>query len=181
MSTVFFIFSLVLSLTFQPGLFAADPKGNGSNQISRACEHSPHKEFCLSVFQADPASTNADIKGLATIALKLAVKNTTEISVRVKSLLSDGTLEPGVQEDIYDCNKQYLDAVAQIDHAVVGFNMNDYQNVETWMKTAATQILTCQNKVKDMKSGVALELSKKSHAAHQLINTALGVVHAVAH
>uniref|UniRef100_A0A5B7A1K6 Putative pectinesterase inhibitor n=1 Tax=Davidia involucrata TaxID=16924 RepID=A0A5B7A1K6_DAVIN len=183
MSSFFLLLPFALCLTFQPHLIVAKQQqqqqqsNNGtSSLIARACENSSHKDFCVSVLESFPK--NADPKGLVFTALRVAAKNATETWIHIKQYLSEKSYDPAVEQGLMDCEERYVDAVQQIDNAVIDLSVKAYQNIDKWVKAAITDIDTCEGEVQGQ-ADKASEVSHNNHTLRLLLNAALGVFHAL--
>uniref|UniRef100_A0A5B7AQW7 Putative invertase/pectin methylesterase inhibitor family protein n=1 Tax=Davidia involucrata TaxID=16924 RepID=A0A5B7AQW7_DAVIN len=191
MSSIIFLLPFVLFLTFQPHLVVA--RGQQSNAtatatatasslITQVCKGLTHKDFCVSVLEASPDSQKADLKGLLFIALKLAAKNATDTSTHIKQYLNDNSEEePAEEQGLNDCSESYIDAVDQIDDAVVALSVNAYPDIDKWVKAAITDVDACEGLVQGQTTGQALEVSHNNHTLRLLLNVALGILHALSH
>ncbi|KAK3000979.1 hypothetical protein RJ639_022306 [Escallonia herrerae] len=182
MSSFIFLSSLTLFLTLQPCLISASPKlvtqNNTPDLVSKACERSAHKEFCIRVLNSYPPSEQTSLKELATIALKVTSKGATATSKFIEQLAnktsSNSKLEPSLQQSLTKCNKAYQDAVEWIDGALIALVSRVDDGVERYLKNAIALIDTCNASVK-AQTGKALEVSHKNRNVRQLCNNALNV------
>ncbi|XP_073014160.1 putative invertase inhibitor [Typha latifolia] len=107
-----------------------------------------HRELCVEALSADPAAKNAsDVHGLAVAALKLATKNATDTSEYVEKLhdkKAGGGGEPGLEQCLEDCEKDYVDAVEQLDSAAAALDDENYEDTATFLTAAMTDVKSCQ-------------------------------------
>ncbi|KAB1222955.1 putative invertase inhibitor [Morella rubra] len=166
-----FFFLLSLSLSLLPSQTVAGT--NSSNLIEHACEHSIHKDLCISSIGSDPSSKQADLRGLASIAVTLAYKNATNILDRLHGLVNNQTdLEPTVEQGLDDCADHYLDAAEQLENSLAALSAKAYPDVSTWVKVAVADADSCEAAFQGQK----FEISHKSRVFRQLANNALAIV-----
>lgn len=145
---------------------------SATNLIKMVCEHSAHKQFCISSLESDPNSQTSDITGLAVIALKLASSSAANTTAQIKKLLSDPNLDPFVEQCLSDCSEHYLDAVDQIDDSLAALSVNAYHDIDTWVNAAIADAVSCEEGFKDQ-PGHPLVLTHNNKALRQLCNNAL--------
>ncbi|KAA8543078.1 hypothetical protein F0562_021427 [Nyssa sinensis] len=178
MSSIIFLLPFVLCLTFHSHSIVAQQSNGTSTLIARACQHSTHKDFCISVLQSAPNAQNTDPKALLFSALKIVAENATNTSTQITQYLNDKAFDPEVEQGLTDCSEHYVDAVEQLDTAVFGLSSNAYQDIDKWLKAAIVDIDNCEGGLQGQ-TGKALEVSHNNHTLRLLLNVALGVFHAL--
>ncbi|KAK3005080.1 hypothetical protein RJ639_016388 [Escallonia herrerae] len=182
MSSFIFLSSLTLFLTLQPCLILASPKLVTQNYtpglVSKACERSAHKEFCVRVLNSYPPSKQTSLRELATIALKVTSNGATATSEFIEQLAnktsSNSKLEPSLQQSLTKCIKAYQDAIGWIDNSIIALISTVDYGVDRYLKNAIALIDTCNASVK-AQTGKALEVSHKNRNVRQLCSNALSV------
>ncbi|KAK9282502.1 hypothetical protein L1049_005421 [Liquidambar formosana] len=166
-----FLLPLTVFLSLLPHLLAVD-QTNSTNLIAKACENSSHKEFCVASLESSPDSQNADLPGLAFIALKLASSNATDTATHISKVLGAGNLEPLFEQALTDCSEHYLDAIEQIDDSLAALTAKAYKDVESWVDVALSDAQACEEGFKGQ-DGDALALTRRNRVFRQLCNNAL--------
>ncbi|KAL7226861.1 hypothetical protein ACSBR1_021850 [Camellia fascicularis] len=181
MSIFIFLLPLTLCLSLRLHLVVADLStiNNVNNLIEKACSNSAHKDFCLSVLNFNNETQNADLKGLAFIALKAAEKNATDTSVRIKLWLGDENVQPSVGDGLSDCDKEYLDAIDQIEDSINALVSNALDDVKSWVEDALADIDTCEKSIQGQ-PGYSLELARENQVLRKLCYIALDIVQVLA-
>ncbi|XP_022155314.1 pectinesterase inhibitor-like [Momordica charantia] len=114
--------------------------------IEQTCSQTQHPGLCLSSLKSDPNSFPADKTGLALVALRLVSSNASDISEGIKVMLNDTRLadQPGVQQGLYDCLDEYLDASQQLDDSIAALLVKAYGDVDKWVNAAVAAVRTCE-------------------------------------
>ncbi|XP_030543715.1 cell wall / vacuolar inhibitor of fructosidase 2 [Rhodamnia argentea] len=97
-------FFLLLAVAFAP------PTKPDASLIQKACRITKYYDLCLSSLKSDPSSSRADPKGLASIALAVALANATSTSSFLSSLVvgSGGAAgDPALSRLLRDCADKY--------------------------------------------------------------------------
>uniref|UniRef100_A0A2N9IB23 Pectinesterase inhibitor domain-containing protein n=1 Tax=Fagus sylvatica TaxID=28930 RepID=A0A2N9IB23_FAGSY len=132
-----------------------------------------HKELCISSLKSDPASQQADLEGLAIIAIKLAYENATAIADNILVLSNSNTdTEPSEEQGLDQCMDNYLDAVDQLENAIYAFSKNAYKDVHTWVKAAVADADSCEAAFEGRKS----EITHKNKIFRQFVNNTLAIL-----
>ncbi|GMY16959.1 putative invertase inhibitor [Fagus crenata] len=171
--TTFFFLS-TLCLSFVPHQIVAANQPHSTNLIEHACQDTNHhKELCISSLKSDPASQQADLEGLAIIAIKLAYENATAIADNILVLSNNNTdTEPSEEQGLDQCMDNYLDAVDQLENAIYAFSKNAYKDVHTWVKAAVADADSCEAAFEGRKS----EITRKNKIFRQLVNNTLAIL-----
>ncbi|XP_038906317.1 cell wall / vacuolar inhibitor of fructosidase 2-like [Benincasa hispida] len=139
------LFVLCLSMVAQR-LDAASPAEDGLSMIDHMCAQTNYKDLCVISLTSDPNSFPADKMGLALVALRFASSNASDISESIKVMLNDTSLnKPSVQQGLFDCLDEYLDASQQLDDAIAAILVKAYGDVEKWVDAAIASVRTCEN------------------------------------
>ena len=116
----------------------------GEDLIEKACHFTPHADMCQASLQMDPNSGQADMEGLAVIALKVALANATDNSKHISQMLNNSTLDPFIEQCLSDCVEQYWDSIDQIEDALAAIAGKDYHDVNDWVNAAIANSETCE-------------------------------------
>ncbi|KAF6176724.1 hypothetical protein GIB67_031535 [Kingdonia uniflora] len=112
--------------------------------ITGTCEHALYKDLCVTSLKSDPLSESADLKGLASIALSLATKHTTNMAYHIAELLND-TTDPFIQQSLTDCSESYMDAIDQLEDSAAALDTGAYNDVNMWVSAAMTDAHSCDD------------------------------------
>lgn len=173
--TAFILLCALLLVDFVPHQVAAEKPSKSTNLIEHACNRSLHKDLCVNTLNSQPTSKDADLKGLASIAVALAYKNATKILDGLHSLGNNitGADQPAsILQGVEECKDYYLDASEQLENTIAALSQKAYNDVNTWLKVAVTDADSCDAAFQGQKS----EMSHKNRVFRQLVNNALTVV-----
>ncbi|KAK7259305.1 hypothetical protein RIF29_24909 [Crotalaria pallida] len=154
---------------------AAQDLNKGKNLINNICQQSPTKDLCIQVLSSDSRSTNADLKDLAIIALRVAAANASSILTDAKRLIDDDNLDPDVQQGLSDCKETILDAGSQLEDSIASLLEDDDTGAQKWLQAALAAITTCDDSI----PGSDDVLSVKSVKFRQLCNIAILITKAL--
>lgn len=177
--TSFFLFSTLFCLSLFPQYIVSTVNQNnatGANLIATACQHSGQRDLCITSLESDPNTHDADLTGLALIALRLASSNASDISEFAKVLFKDSTLEPSVQDGAGECLDHYLDAAEQLDDSIAALLAKAYKDVDVWVKVAIGDADQCDTALKGKES----TMGPKNEVFRQLCNNALAITKVLA-
>ncbi|KAM7276746.1 hypothetical protein ACFE04_018612 [Oxalis oulophora] len=153
------LFCLCISL---PLITLAD-EPTGEQLVLKLCSLTNNTQLCLSSFDTVQFDIqNANATGITLFSLKLASKNASAISMLIKTVLIDQTLEPSIQQALEDCSDYYVDAVDLINDAVVALLANAYRDVQTWVLAAVIDVNVCQDALKNYNGAMEKDLSNKT-------------------
>ncbi|KAG2693394.1 hypothetical protein I3843_08G090700 [Carya illinoinensis] len=170
-----FFLLCALIFAFGPDQIAADMdlSANTTDLIERACNRSIHKDFCVNTLKSHSKSKDADLSGLASIAVTLAYQNATNILDELHSLgNNDTSAEPSIQQGVEECKDYYLDAAEQLENSLSALSQKAYHDMNTWLKVAVTDADSCEAAFQGQKS----KMSHKNRLFRMLANNALTVV-----
>ncbi|CAH2033436.1 unnamed protein product [Thlaspi arvense] len=145
-----------------------------SGMITDLCKHTDDPKLCLSSIQARPesgefAATNNQIE---IIAISAASSNASATSAYIKEKLSREDLEPATEDTLEDCQKNYQDAVEQLDDSISAMLANAHADVDVWLHAAISAIESCGNAL-ESRAGNDAELSRKNEVFLKLCKNAL--------
>ncbi|KAH7517043.1 putative invertase inhibitor [Ziziphus jujuba] len=171
-----FLSSLCFLSCSSQSVFANESNATGTNLIETACQHAGQRDLCVTTLEADPNTHDADMLGLALIALRLASSNASDISEHAKLLFKDTTLEPTIQDGYGECLDHYLDAAEQLDDSIAALLTKAYKDVEVWVKVAISDADQCESALK----GKEPAMVEKNQIFRQLCNNVLAIVKVLA-
>lgn len=152
------------------------------NLIPKACGNSTQKALCVSIFNAEPTAKNADLQGLAFIALKAAANTAANTSMQIHSLLIKGCPDqPQLEDGLASCSDSYLDVVDQIEDSMDALVAKNIKNANTWMRAAFADVSTCDGSLQGQSAPVAKDLLKKNRVVQGLCKNAVEVVRVLNH
>ncbi|KGN52826.1 cell wall / vacuolar inhibitor of fructosidase 2 [Cucumis sativus] len=140
---------LVLCLCMAPQRLdaAGAAQEEGLGMIQKMCAQTNYKDLCITSLTSDPNSFPADKMGLALVALRLASSNASDISESIKVMLNETSQnnEPTVQQALFDCLDEYLEASQQLDDSIAAIIAKAYGDVQEWVRVAVTNVRTCES------------------------------------
>ncbi|CAJ1876995.1 unnamed protein product [Sphenostylis stenocarpa] len=153
---------------------AAQENLKGKDLINKVCKKSPTKNLCIQVLSSDPlTSPDADLRGLAVIALRVAAKNASSILTEAKTLINDDHLDPDVQQGLADCKVNILDAESQLEDTIAALLVDFHDSdIQAWLTAALAAIDTCDASI----PGDDDILSVQSAVFRKLCNIAISVI-----
>ncbi|KAJ0249975.1 Plant invertase/pectin methylesterase inhibitor superfamily protein [Hirschfeldia incana] len=162
---LFFVFIFILS---------SIAESDDSNLITELCKHCDDPKLCLSSIQDRPesgefAATNNQIE---IIAISAASANASSTSAYIKEMLSRENLEPAIEATLEDCQKNYQDAVEQLDDSISAMLANAHADIDVWMHAAISAIESCSDDLKS-RAGNAVELFQRNEIFLKLCKNAL--------
>ena len=168
----FFLLAILCMISVVPRQIVADV-------VEGACQLSKDTDFCVSSLRSDPASQHADLRGLASIAIKLARKNATGLMDQIAVLANNETAnaDPAAQQGLFDCSDNYLDAAEQLENSLGALSENSAHDVDVgnWVKAAVADAKSCEDALQGLKTEVAhqnrvfIALAKNAYAIIQVL------------
>ncbi|MCL7030227.1 hypothetical protein MKW94_008579 [Papaver nudicaule] len=183
MSSVLLIF-LALSFTHQVFAATLHPAASPRNAptttdlISKTCGATKYKDLCIKTLSADEDSVEADLAGLASIAIKVAMQNGSDTYNYVQQLQKKAEYQPFTQQCLSDCTEHYMDAVDQLEDSLAAIDAQGFNDVSTWVEAAMTDADSCEEGFKDG-SGPSL-LTDRNTVFNQLCSNALAIANMLA-
>lgn len=156
-------------------LLLSSNAGNAdSGLISNLCKHSDDPKLCLASIQDSPESGNfaATNNEIEIIAISVASANASATSTYIKEKLSLEDLEPAMEVTLEDCQKNYQDAVEQLDDSVSAMLANAHTDVDVWLRAAISAIESCDSDLVS-RAGNDAELSQRNKVFLKLCKNAL--------
>ncbi|KAF5732638.1 invertase/pectin methylesterase inhibitor family protein [Tripterygium wilfordii] len=171
MKAIFFLLSLALCLTLLPQPTIA--KNHINHLIAKICRQSGNCTFSL---KSNPVEgQRADLVSVTLIAIRLASDNAVETSSHIKSLLNNtADMDPSIEQGLFDCSDQYLDAIEQLNNSMAALVENDYKDLYVWISTAMSDAESCEDGFKDVKDHPSV-LTDRNNQFSQLCKDALTV------
>ncbi|OVA02619.1 Pectinesterase inhibitor domain [Macleaya cordata] len=181
-SVIFFLLALtfthqVFAINFHVG--APNLAPTGDDLIVKTCSHAVYKELCVSTLRDDPDSQEADLAGLASIAIKIAMTNGSEIFNHIGQLLKAANYAPFTQQCLSDCSENYMDAVDQLEDSLAAIDAKGFNDVSTWVQAAMTDAESCEDGFKEEVGHQSL-LTDRNAVFNQLCSNALALTNLLA-
>jgi pectinesterase inhibitor-like protein len=154
----------------------AEPKG--SDLIAKTCERTLYKDLCKASLYSITNSNQADLHGLAGLALKLAARNATNISKDITNLLNKNS-DPVMQQCLSDCSENYIDAIDQIRDSLAALDSKGYNDANTWVTAAMSDADSCEQGFDDQGAQES-PLKANSTTFSQLCSNALAIINLLA-
>ncbi|XP_050231221.1 putative invertase inhibitor [Mercurialis annua] len=149
--------------------------------VNRTCKKCAEKSkfinygFCQTSLQVIPASHATNLRGIAVIAMELALENATTTVTRVKSLLGTEGFDPFSIGCLEKCLILYGDALVALVDGVADFLTGHYGNAKLRMRTVLEETIKCENSFKE-KKGVVSPLSVENFNFLHLSDIALCIM-----
>ncbi|CAA7015441.1 unnamed protein product [Microthlaspi erraticum] len=162
-------------LLFLSIILLSSVAGNAdSNLISELCKHCEDPQLCLSSIEARPESGEfaGTTNQIEIIAISAASTNASATSTYIKAQLSREDLEPATEVTLEDCQKNYQDAVENLDDSVSAMLADAHADVDVWLKAAISAIESCENALESRAANDA-ELSQRNLVFQKLCKNAL--------
>ncbi|CAH8347195.1 unnamed protein product [Eruca vesicaria subsp. sativa] len=145
-----------------------------STLISDLCKHCDDPKLCLSTIESRPESGEfaGTTNQIEIIAISVASANASATSAYIKEKLSQEDLEPATEATFEDCQKNYQDAVEQLDDSISAMLANAHADVDVWLHAAISAIESCGDEL-ESRGGNDEELSKRNEVFLKLCKNAL--------
>ncbi|CAD5315661.1 unnamed protein product [Arabidopsis thaliana] len=145
-----------------------------SGMISDLCKHSDDPDLCLSSITSRPESGEfaGTSNQIEIIAISAASANASATSSYIKQKLSNEDLEPAIEDTLEDCQKNYQDAVEQLDDSISAMLADAHTDVDVWLSAAISAIESCGSAL-GSRAGNDAELSQRNEVFLKLCKNAL--------
>lgn len=145
-----------------------------SGLISDLCKHSDDPKLCLSSIKSRPESGEfaGTTNQIEIIAISAASANASATSSYLKEKLSREDLEPATEDTLEDCQKNYQDAVEQLDDSISAMLADAHADVDIWLRAAISAIESCGSAL-ESRAGSDAELSQRNAVFLKLCKNAL--------
>ncbi|KAL4195883.1 hypothetical protein AMTRI_Chr04g180540 [Amborella trichopoda] len=155
----------LLSLSILDPRIARDPfsskaASEPSKILKDVCNHTKYYDFCVDTIGSDPKSHSADLVGIVTIAIKLAVE-----SHYVQELWRNATGDPDLVQFLSLSN-------VQLNRAVEELESKDYATATDSMGRSVMIPKTCENRMREMHQQLTA-LSNMNHYTSKLLDVGL--------
>ncbi|KAF5729671.1 putative Plant invertase/pectin methylesterase inhibitor superfamily protein [Tripterygium wilfordii] len=130
--------------------------------------------FCSTSLEEIPVSHATDLRGLAIIAMELALENTTNTVSTIKSMLSNGNYSSVSSACLGDCFELYSDAVSTLVDAIEAFLIGNYGIANVRLSAVMTATSTCDEGFREMKE--VSPLAKHNYSLFQLCDIPLCII-----
>lgn len=155
-------------------IFSSIVESADSTLITELCKHCDDPKLCLSSIQDRPESGEfaATTNQIEIIAISAVSANASSTSTYIREMLSREDLEPALEATLEDCQKNYQDAVEQLDDSISAMLANAHADVDVWMHAAISAIESCSNDL-ESHAGNDVELSHRNKVFLKLCKNAL--------
>ncbi|KAL8206350.1 hypothetical protein R6Q57_009901 [Mikania cordata] len=185
-STCFFLLLFLCVATgarVHPVVHPAQPAAGPTSPdvITKACELSPEKPFCISVLKSQTNGGVNDLKQAALASVKAAsteaVATSELIKVARRREENKEVVEDGIEEEtLADCCMSYTSLVEKLAGAESAMSGGPGPNVSVDLKDALTTADTCEKSIAGgRKSPMVEEVAKKNDNVKKLCTNALSV------
>ncbi|XP_073118286.1 pectinesterase inhibitor 28-like [Elaeis guineensis] len=128
---------LTLSLSTQT------PTTDAPTLIQKTCNTTTYYNFCVSSLQSDPESPKADVRGLSTIAIHLAISNATNTS-SFTAALSHSAADPSLRAVLRECAAKYSNAGEALEWSLDALSTESYDYAFVHVSAAAEYPNVCR-------------------------------------
>ena len=148
-SSMLLSLSLVLllitsSFSLRPSLATLDRSFKAADdEIQDVCRYTQDPNYCATALKSHPQSPQADLPGLAKIAVDLAYKMALDANLYALAIVQNGT-SPELQRRYLLCSDLLLDARENIKEARDDLKSNDYIDVSSAALEATEEAQGCQ-------------------------------------
>lgn len=145
--------------------------------IEQACKNSADKTFCVNLLRSDHTSREADLQGLAFIAMKNVEAAATATSLSIKVSLDNPEIdtEPGVEDALADCSQHYLSLVELVEDSISAVVSNSRKDAKNFAGAVVDDLNACDASVRGI-GGAAAQVAERNKDLHKLIDNAASVV-----
>ncbi|CAI9782220.1 unnamed protein product [Fraxinus pennsylvanica] len=112
------------------------------NDLVHICLKTHDASECLNLFKSDPRSLNTDEKGLAGVAIDLALNKADATHTQYNQLYSDSR-DYELQEKYSSCSKNYNDAIRDLKEVKNELDNNRNKLIHVEINDALEEINTC--------------------------------------
>lgn len=145
-----------------------------SNLISDLCKHCDDPKLCLSSIHTrlESGEFAGTTNQIEIIAISAASTNASATSAYIKEKLSREDLEPATEVTLEDCQKNYQDAVENLEDSVSAMLAVAHVDVDVWLRAAISAVESCENALESRVANDA-ELSRQNVVFLKLCKNAL--------
>ncbi|OVA16684.1 Pectinesterase inhibitor domain [Macleaya cordata] len=122
-------------------------KADSNALVNQICLKTDNPSFCITVLNSNPGTASADLQGLATIAINLALNNATDTSNYISSLLVNST-DNEQKDQFTHCKDSYEFITDDLNTAGRSLGSHDYQEISVMAGAMADQVKYCESVVK---------------------------------
>ncbi|XP_008799039.2 pectinesterase inhibitor 28-like [Phoenix dactylifera] len=134
----------LLLLSLLPlSLSTQSPTTNAPNLIQRTCNSTTYYDLCVASLQSDPESPEADVRGLSTIVVHLAIFNATNTSSFAASLAPSAT-DPSLRAVLRACAAKYSNARQALQWSLDALSTESYDYAFVHVSAAAEYPNVCR-------------------------------------
>ncbi|KAL2494041.1 pectinesterase inhibitor-like [Forsythia ovata] len=115
--------------------------------LRHICSKTHNSSECLNQFKSDPRSLNTDEKGLAGVAVDLALNKANAVHTQYNQLYRDSK-DSKLQEKYIACSKNYNDAIRDLQLVKKFLDINRYKLIPVEINDALQEVASCRNAFK---------------------------------
>ncbi|KAL2494038.1 pectinesterase inhibitor-like [Forsythia ovata] len=112
------------------------------NDLIHICSKTQNASECLNQFKSDSRSLNTDEKGIAEVAVDLALNKANEVHNQYNQLYRD-TKDSKLQEKYIACSKNYNDAIRDLQLVKKLLDINRYKLIHVEINDALQEVINC--------------------------------------
>ena len=144
-----------------------------------AAKTDPYVDYklCVQTLKASPNSKDAEFKDLVVISINQSKANATEIGSEISELMKRRSEKWGQYSlnCLKSCLELYSEAVSDLEKALKGLKMEDYETAKTGVSAAMDAPVSCEDGYKE-KDGEVSPLSEINDGFFQLVAISLAFI-----
>lgn len=164
--------SLPIFLLHAVLLLSLLPIIESDNLIEKTCNKTPYYDLCVSSLQSSSQSSNADVKGLASIMGNVTLSNATNTLNYIHELINK-TTDPELERPLTYCAEVYSPVVNYIlPQAMEALENGHYGFAKYGISDAGDEAHACEKKT----SGLKLPLNERNKLTQNLCDVAVAII-----
>ncbi|KAG0490339.1 hypothetical protein HPP92_007202 [Vanilla planifolia] len=108
-------------------------------------------QLCLSIFNSVPSSHQADLEGLALIAIDVTTKKAKQVLGDIDNLSKHGPIDRATKQCLDTCKESYADAVDGLKESAVSIKSGHIDDARTLLSAAFDAGSTCEQGFEELK------------------------------
>lgn len=158
-------------------LFLETPSCVAESLIQETCKKASQVNYtlCITALESDPRSPTADLAGLGSISIQLALANATQTWSHIQEMLKSGRFDSYDKARLEDCLELYSEAISNLTESLKALKDKSYLDVNVQVSAAMTDSDTCEDGFKE-KAGRVSPSTEENYYLSQLGSIALAIV-----
>ncbi|XP_008803696.1 cell wall / vacuolar inhibitor of fructosidase 2-like [Phoenix dactylifera] len=144
--------------------------------IQKTCSTTTYYDFCVSSLQSDPESPKADVRGLSTIAIHLAISNATNTS-SYTTTLARSAADPSLRAVLRECAAKYSNAGEALQWSLDALSTESYDYAFVHVSAAAEYPNVCRVLFRQYpRLPYPVEMARREEVLEHLCTIALEII-----